>query len=344
MPQKIFKNDSNRVTIKIWKRDTLLPFITMFPANSCGHVSLKTYGDDGFYASLWPDDEDKNSSKKNKKTESLGKDKKKQFFFGVPSKNNTEEKDEFDEGIHLDMNYNELISKYPGIKIEKPDDCNFIVEHGLKNRKKLKKKEEEGETIKVDNETVVTKIEGKDKYRITKTRKPIEVNLYSLDVKKIKKAYQEYIKNPNKKWCGLGSSIFQGNTQNCCGFVAYLLEAGGIEKLVTTYKNPLTSFLSYFGGGAISGAGAMALGTILTIGTGGAALPVIAGIGAIGGGVIGLAVNQTDIVEGCKVAITPDGIGTLVKIAEAKEKEKYQLVDDDEKEEKNEKDLKIINN
>jgi hypothetical protein len=130
----------------------------------------------------------------------------------------------------------------------------------------------------------------------------IRIDLYSLDVRKINKAFRDFRKSKGN-WAFYGSTFFRDeNSRNCSGLSAHLLIEGGINELIEYLDDTVDKMVSPF------------------FGTRGSSLSPSAVFAE------GLRLSAATLVaaQGVKHVITPSGIAKLAEIAKKAEIKKYE--------------------
>jgi len=173
------------------------------------------------------------------------------------------------------------------------------------------------------------------------------IDLYSLDVDKINRAYAQFLAS-NCNWSLWGSAFFRDeSTRNCSGLCLYLLKEGGIDALLTesvsvemvmgTGAGSATAFFGLGGGawlGFAGGSSNVFLGSSVAKAVMLVGLPATPGVVFIGGiamlatagAATGLAIKQGKyLLQGKKAIITPDGVARIIQAALASERERYDL-------------------
>jgi len=116
-----------------------------------------------------------------------------------------------------------------------------------------------------------------------KKKPDVEVDLYSLDVPAINKAYQAFV-NAGSKWDTWASSAHsKDGTSNCVALTNYLLKQGGVENLNRGVLEARKAY-KYVTGGVIFGIVLIAGGITIAVLTHGFACPILIGIGLMTAG------------------------------------------------------------
>lgn len=346
----------SRVTVRVWKRQGLVP---SEKKGIVGHASLQTYGEDGFYASLWPlfggEGEVElakygwaklNTLDQDKEEESIGRSNSENYYF--------EEIDLYTLDVQsIKEKFKSLKPKMiPSIILVKKEDnvlkfINDIKDNNaiivcLNNNIKIYYKtigENINEKQIVINSKKLRYLEKKitcdDSFVLNEFMDDDDCDcqvIYKEIVTSILNQCRgpESLKTPEKGYHFLSErGIFNQGFYSCNGLVELLLQAGKINDLVPSYNN-YSSIAKHASLGGIGGTfGGALLGAIATVATGGVAAPILfsamaigAGFGGLGGATGMVLANQTDNVEGKSICSTPHGVLELVRHAKKAEENK----------------------
>lgn len=248
-------SDANRVTVRVWKPtghgvSVLGSVAGVISGGGVGHVSLQTYGEEGIYASFWPDEPENKTAGRSRKLPSGVKGKNSPNLlrdeileseelkgFDIRNSDSEELKNQVEEA------YNENREKFvcAFIKFENGailDDWIIIIDKNEVCSRVEQFKMQTNLSDNIDFNLV-----------ICKKRKPdFEEDIYLLSEDKIRQIETKFkeFERRGLNWSIFGSSIFaKENAKNCSGLVYHLLyEVGGLNDILIPHFANNTKRLS----------------------------------------------------------------------------------------------------